>query len=113
LEIRILKRTERELRIEVVGESHTLLNLLQRELVKDPEVEVGGYDVVHPLEKPIRSIMYIRTRGKKPEEALLEAVGRAREISREFSELFSRALEAFRGRGGGGHEGGAEEASGA
>ena len=98
MELRVLKKTDRELRLEVVGESHTLLNLLQKELVKDPEVEIGGYDVVHPLERPIRSILYVRTRGrKKPEEALLEAVDRTRKTNREFRELFAKALRSFKG----------------
>ena len=97
MELKVLKKTDRELRLEVIGESHTLLNLLQKELVRDPEVEIGGYDVVHPLERPIRSILYVKTKGrKKPEEALLEAVERARETNKEFRELFTRALEAFR-----------------
>ena len=108
MEIRVLRKSDRELRLEVVGESHTLLNLLQKELVKDPEVEIGGYDIVHPLERPIRSILYVRTRGrKKPEEALVEAVQRAREANREFRELFTRALEAFRRGRVEGHEGAA------
>ncbi|HEW89922.1 MAG TPA: hypothetical protein ENG43_01085, partial [Candidatus Bathyarchaeota archaeon] len=51
MELKVLSRTDRELRLEIVGESHTLLNLLQKELVADPEVEVGGYDIVHPLER--------------------------------------------------------------
>ncbi len=98
MELRVLKKTDRELRLEVVGESHTLLNLLQKELVKDPEVEIGGYDVIHPLERPIRSILYVRTRGrKKPEEALLEAVDRTRKTNREFRELFAKALRSFKG----------------
>jgi len=108
LELKVLKKTDRELRLEVIGESHTLLNLLQKELVRDPEVEIGGYDVIHPLERPIRSILYVRTRGsKRPEEALLEAVERARRTNQEFRELFSRALETFKTGSGGRHEGGA------
>jgi len=93
LEVRVLKRTEQELKLEVIGESHTLLNLIQKELVKDPDVDIGGYDVVHPLEKPIRSILYIRMRGaKKPEEALFEAIERARATNEEFAKEFEEAL---------------------
>jgi len=93
LEIRVLRKGENELKLEVVGESHTLLNLLQKELVRDPAVEIGGYEVVHPLERPMRSIFYVRTRGeKKPEEAILEAVARAREMSREFAARLEEAL---------------------
>ncbi len=96
MEVRVLRRTDRELRLEVVGESHTLLNLIQKELVRDPEVDIGGYDVVHPLERPIRSILHIRMRGaKRPEQALLEAIERARATNEEFSKELEAALGRF------------------
>ena len=98
MEVRVLKRTEQELKLEVIGESHTLLNLIQKELVKDPDVDIGGYDVVHPLEKPIRSILYIRMRGaKRPEEALFEAIERARAANEEFAREFEGALARLKG----------------
>lgn len=98
MEVKVLKRTEQELRLEVIGESHTLLNLIQRELVKDPEVEIGGYDVVHPLERPVRSVLYIRTRGaKRPEEALFQAIERARAENEEFAKELDDALGHFKG----------------
>jgi len=97
LEIKVLKKTEHELRLEIVGESHTLLNLLQKELVRDPEVELGGYDVIHPLERPIRSVLYVRTGGSKsPGQALLEAVERAKTLNKEFAEKLEEALKAFK-----------------
>ena len=100
MEIKVLKKTERELRLEIVGESHTLLNLLQKELVRDPEVELGGYDVIHPLERPIRSVLYVRTRGSKsPGQALLEAVERAKALNKEFAEKLEEALRAFKAGG--------------
>jgi len=100
LELKVLRRTDNELRLEVIGESHTLLNLLQKELVSDPEVEMGGYDIIHPLERPIRAVLYVRTRGdKKAEEALLEAIERARAMNREFAEKLEAALAAFREKG--------------
>jgi len=103
VEIKILKRGDNELKLEVVGESHTLLNLLQKELVRDPAVEIGGYEVVHPLERPIRSVFYVRTRGdKRPEEAILEAVARARDMTREFMAKFEEALASFLPAGEGG-----------
>ena len=100
MELKVLSRTDRELRLEIVGESHTLLSLLQKELVADPEVEVGGYDIVHPLERPVRAIFYVRTRGgKKPEQALLEAVERARAMNEEFAGELEAALSAYREKG--------------
>jgi len=97
LELKVLKRTDRELKLEVVGEGHTLLNLLQKELVADPDVEMGGYDIVHPLERPIRAILYVRTKGgKRPEEALLEAIERARAMDEEFIKGLEAALAAHK-----------------
>lgn len=93
MEIKVLKKGENELKLEVVGESHTLLNLLQKELVKDPDVEIGGYEVIHPLERPVRSVFYVRTRGgKKPVEAILEAIARAREMTQKFAAKLENAL---------------------
>jgi DNA-directed RNA polymerase subunit L len=92
MEIKMLKRTSNELRIEVEGVGHTLCNLLQKRLVEDENVDLAGYDVPHPLASS--SVIYVRTKGSvRPEAALLKAVGSAREIDKEFSKEFQRALK--------------------
>ena len=45
LEINLIKKTDKELRFEVKGESSTLLNLLQKNLLEDEDVENGR--VIH------------------------------------------------------------------
>lgn len=92
MEIKTLKRTSNELRIEVEGVGHTLCNLLQKRLVEDENVDLAGYDVPHPLASS--SVIYVRTKGSvRPEAALQKAVEKIREMDKEFSKEFQRALK--------------------
>jgi DNA-directed RNA polymerase subunit L len=92
MEIKTLKRTSNELRIEVEGVGHTLCNLLQKRLVEDENVDLAGYDVPHPLASS--SIIYVRTKGNvSPEKALLTAAEKVHAMNKEFSKEFQRALK--------------------
>lgn len=92
MKIKVLKRTENELKIEVEGAGHTLCNLLQKRLLENENVDVAGYDIPHPLTS--NPIIYVRTKGSlKPEDALLEAVRRAQEINKEFGEALKKLLQ--------------------
>jgi DNA-directed RNA polymerase subunit L len=92
MEIKTLKKTPNELRIEVEGVGHTLCNLLQKRLVEDENVDLAGYDVPHPLASS--SIIYVRTKGNvSPEKALMMAVEKVHEMNKEFSKEFQRALK--------------------
>lgn len=95
MEIKIIKLSQNELKFEVIGESHTLCNLLEKVLLEDEDVEMAGYDIPHPL--IANPIIYIRTRGgKTPEEALREAVKKILEAKKELKESFEEALEEWR-----------------
>jgi len=92
MKVNILKKTENELKIEVEGASHTICNLLQKRLLEDEDVELAGYDIPHPL-TPV-PIICVRTKGKvKPEEALLKALEKAREMNEEFGKALQKALK--------------------
>lgn len=92
MEIKTLKRTSNELRIEVEGIGHTICNLLQKRLVEDESVDLAGYDVPHPLASS--SIIYVRTKGDvSPEKALRVAVEKVRKVNKEFGKEFQRALK--------------------
>jgi len=92
MKVTILKRTENELKIEVEGVGHTICNLLQKRLLEDENVELAGYDIPHPL-TPV-PVIYVRTKGKvKPEEALLKALEKAREMNEEFGKALQKALK--------------------
>ena len=77
--------------MEIGGEGHTLCNLLESVLLEDEYIEFAGYDIPHPLvSSPVISI--ITKDGKKPEEALREAVEKILERGRELDEGFDRAI---------------------
>jgi DNA-directed RNA polymerase subunit L len=92
MKVKTLKRTSNELKIDVDGIGHALCNLLQKRLLEDATVDLAGYDVPHPLASS--SVIYVRTKGKtKPEEALLTAVERAREMNKEFGKELQKVLK--------------------
>jgi len=92
VKVKILKKTSNELKIEVEGVGHTLCNLLQKRLLEDENVDLAGYDIPHPLAS--NPVIYVHTKGNvKPEEALREAVEKARKTNKEFSKEFEKALK--------------------
>ncbi len=92
MKIKILKKTDHELKIEIEGSGHGLCNLIQKRLLEDKTVELAGYDVPHPLAS--NPIIYVKMKGSaKPEDALRRAVEKAREANMQFSEELSQALK--------------------
>lgn len=90
--MKVLKKTQNELRVEVNGVGHTLCNLVQKRLLEDENVDLAGYDIPHPLAS--NPIIYVRTRGSaEPEEALRRAVKRTLETNMEFEKELGKALK--------------------
>ena len=93
MKIKVLKKEANELKIEIEGARHGLCNLLQKTLLEDDAVDLAGYDVPHPLASS--PVIYVRMKGKaKPEEALLRAAEKAREMNTAFSKELKNALKA-------------------
>lgn len=96
MDIAILKKTTDEMRLEIVGEGHTFCNLLQKALLEDETIEIGGYSIDHPLvsnPKVYVKMKENRKPQKRPETALKEAAERIRHRSREFQTSFEKALK--------------------
>jgi DNA-directed RNA polymerase subunit L len=47
MKVKVLKSSDNELKMEVEGAGHSLLNLLQKTLLEDDTIEMAGYDVPH------------------------------------------------------------------
>ena len=93
MKINVIKNSENELKIEIVGGSHGLCNLLTKRLLEDKDVDFAGYDVPHPLASSPN--VYVRTKGDvKPEDALVKAVEKVREANDAFSRELNRVLKA-------------------
>ncbi len=96
MDIKILKKTTDEMHVEIIGEGHTFCNLLEKALLEDPAVEVGGYSLQHPLvSNPVVHIRMKKGRKpeKRPETALKEAAEKIRHRSKEFRVSFDKAVE--------------------
>ena len=92
MKVKILKKTPNELKIEVEGAGHTICNLLQRKILEEEQVDLAGYDIPHPLASS--SIVYVRTEDDvKPETVLKNAIGKARQMSKEFGKELKKALK--------------------
>ena len=93
MKIKVLKKTENELKIELEGSSHGICNLIAKRLLEDKKVDFAGYDVPHPLASS--PVIYLRMKGdNKPEEALLEAAQKVMETNDAFGKELSRVLKA-------------------
>jgi DNA-directed RNA polymerase subunit L len=93
VKIKVLQKTENELKIEIEGAEHGLCNLLQKRLLEDKRVDMAGYDIPHPLAS--NPVIYVRMKGAAtPEEALRKAAEKAREENEAFGKELERALKA-------------------
>ena len=93
MKINVVKKSKNELKIEIVGGSHGLCNLLTKRLLEDRSVDFAGYDVPHPLASSPN--LYVRTKGNaKPEDALVRAVEKVRDANDVFSKELNRVLKA-------------------
>ena len=93
MKINVVKKSGNELKIEIVGSSHGLCNLLTKRLLEDKTVDFAGYDVPHPLASSPN--IYLRMKGKaKPEDALLRAAEKVRDANDAFSKELDRVLKA-------------------
>lgn len=93
MKVKVLSKSEKELKIEIEGGSHGICNLLAKRLLEDKTVEFAGYDVPHPLAS--NPIIYVRMKGAaKPEAALIKAIEKVREANDAFGEELDRVLKA-------------------
>jgi len=93
MKLKVLKKADNELKIEIEGSSHGICNLIQKRLLEDKRVEFAGYDVPHPLASS--PVIYIRMKGRTtPEDALIDAVEKVKEVNEAFGKEFTRVLKA-------------------
>ena len=87
MNLKIIEKTDNEIKVEMAGESHTLLNVLKSSLLDDPRIEVATYDIKHPtISEPI---LFVKTKGVDPVVAIREASDRIIEVYEEFKAVFN------------------------
>jgi DNA-directed RNA polymerase subunit L len=93
VDVEIIESNKKELRVKLIGESHTFCNVLRTLLNEDEHVEKAEYTIEHPyLSDPI---FHVVTDGKvNPKKALTAACDRLSRLSLEFKKEFSSAMGA-------------------
>ncbi len=94
MKIEEVQREGRTLRFRVVGEDHTLCNLLRKAMYEDENVEAAAYRIEHPLLS--HPEFYVRVKRGRPEEALLKALNRLGKKLEELEGKFKAELENFK-----------------
>ncbi len=72
MELKTIKKTAKELEIEITGETETLLNPIAEVLLEYDDVDYASYLSDHPESNKRR--LYIRVNKGKPEDMLKKAV---------------------------------------
>ncbi|WP_445474885.1 DNA-directed RNA polymerase subunit L [Methanococcoides methylutens] len=91
MELKILEKSEDEMKLEIVGESHTLLNMLKIVLLEDERVHTASYDMKHvTISEPI---LFIKTENADPIDVVKDAVVTLIAECDEFISVFNKAVE--------------------
>ena len=86
MDLKTIKKTAKELELEITGETETLLNPISEVLLEYDDVDYASYMADHPESKKRR--LYIRVKKGKPEEILKKAVKQLEDEIKTFSKNF-------------------------
>ncbi|WGI17775.1 DNA-directed RNA polymerase subunit L [Methanonatronarchaeum sp. AMET-Sl] len=88
MELDILEETDREIKISLIGQDHTIANLMKSIFLKDPRVEIASYNIDHPtLSDPV---LHIKVKeGEKLYETINDiienTINEFKDIEKQFS----------------------------
>jgi DNA-directed RNA polymerase subunit L len=93
MELRVIDKTDEELRIEIAGEDHTFMNVIKGALLETPGVAAATYDL-NPEQSggQTEPILSIKTEtGVDPLDALGDASRRVQDVTDDFKTAFQAA----------------------
>ncbi|SFG00017.1 DNA-directed RNA polymerase subunit L [Halopelagius inordinatus] len=94
MELRVIDKTDEELRIEIAGEDHTFMNVIKGALLETDGVAAATYDV-NPEQSGGQTdpILSIKTEdGTDPLDALADASRSVQTMTDDFTTAFEAAL---------------------
>lgn len=86
MELKTIKKTSKELEIEITGEDETILNPITEILLQNEDVEYASYMADHPESKKRR--LYIRVNKGDPQDILKKAVKQLEGEIKDFIDTF-------------------------
>jgi DNA-directed RNA polymerase subunit L len=92
MNLRIINKTNTDLELRIQGETHSLLNLLKNELLKNEHVDVATYDIKHvTMGDPV---LFVRTvENHDPIEAVIQATERIHLLCEDFKKAFTSSTQ--------------------
>ena len=96
MKLNIVTDESDKLEMDVGGEGHTLLNLLQDSMHAHKDVTMAGYTKPHPL-MDRSSLFIIVKKGKDPKKTLIESTEDAKAKIADFLKKFNDAVAKKRG----------------
>ncbi|MDY0386565.1 MAG: DNA-directed RNA polymerase subunit L [Methanolobus sp.] len=91
MELKIIDKTDDEMHLEIIGENHTLLNMLKSTLLDDKRVEIATYDMKHvSISDPI---LFVKTDGADPIGVIKDAADSLITQCDEFISVFKTAID--------------------
>lgn len=91
MRVEVRKITNKELVIKLVGEDHTLGNLIAKQALNHPNVRLAAYTIEHPLEGS--PIIRIVTDGEvHPLDVLKDVIKTSKELASELLEVLTNTL---------------------
>ncbi|MBU2638915.1 MAG: DNA-directed RNA polymerase subunit L [Nanoarchaeota archaeon] len=85
MEINVLEYKKNRLKFELIGRTHTLANVLSKELWNDKDIAVAGYTLAHPMTG--NATLVVETNKGDPKKALRDAITRLKKKNKEFLTL--------------------------
>lgn len=88
--IKILERKEKEVRIEIEGEDHSLLVPLTSKLLDNEKVDIVTYNIKYTLKS--NPVLYVKMKEGDPLEAVIAAVSSLASEFEEFERKYKAAI---------------------
>jgi DNA-directed RNA polymerase subunit L len=86
MNLKTIKKTSKELELEVIGENETMLNPVTEVLLQYEDVDYAAYMADHPESNKRR--LYLRVKKGKPEEILKKAIKQLEDEVKSFGKNF-------------------------
>ena len=91
MEIKVLENEKTVLKFELIGRSHTVANVVTKELWNDSDVEVSGYNVLHP--QTANAVVFLETKKKDAKKVLLNTIDEIKKKNIEFMKKGKKSLK--------------------
>ena len=87
MELSKIRKTSKELELEITGENETMLNPITEKLLENEDVDYASYIADHPESNKRR--LYIRVKKGEPVDLLKKAIKQVESELKDFEKKFS------------------------